>query len=124
MVIKELDATDGNVMAEVRREGNIMSRLDHELVISLYDQVVIGDRVFLVMEYARGGDLLEKIMAAPSGKLGVEEAQRIFAQLVLATEYMHERGVVHRYVAELFHSPSPLDFAPHQSVVSYEAAET
>lgn len=96
VVIKELDVAEGSVLDDVRREGNIMSLLDHELVISLYEQRLIGDRVFLVMEFAKGGDLLDLIMGSPNGRLPVEEAKRIFAQLVLATEYMHERGVIHR----------------------------
>eukprot|EP01094_Clydonella_sp_ATCC50884_P021778 TRINITY_DN4878_c0_g1_i1.p1 TRINITY_DN4878_c0_g1~~TRINITY_DN4878_c0_g1_i1.p1 ORF type:complete len:628 (+),score=185.30 TRINITY_DN4878_c0_g1_i1:187-2070(+) len=96
VVIKELDVADGSVLDDVRREGNIMSLLDHELVISLYEQRLIGDRVFLVMEYAKGGDLLDLIMGSPNGRLAVEEAMRVFAQLVLACEYMHDRGVIHR----------------------------
>jgi hypothetical protein len=57
--------------------------------------------VFLIEEFAGGGDLLNFLFAY-GGK--VPEAvfvKRIAKPLFMAVQYMHAEGIVHRYVASL-----------------------
>lgn len=97
VVIKELDKYDPTVYEDIKREGDLMSKLKHENVITLYEQYETCDRIFLIMEYAKGGDLLDEIMGdANGGRLSESEAKRIFSQLVLAVEYMHANCIIHR----------------------------
>jgi serine/threonine protein kinase len=80
------------------REAQIIGMLYHRHVVRLIEQVQHADRLLLVMQTATGGDLLQLISSAPNGVLGISTARRVFAQLVLALDYLHANHVVHRYV--------------------------
>jgi serine/threonine protein kinase len=45
------------------------------------------------MEYCEGGELLEKIM---EGSMDEKVAKRIFAEIVAAIYYCHQRKICHR----------------------------
>lgn len=53
-------------------------------------------KIYLVMELAKGGELLLKI--ARCGRLSEAAARRYFQQLVSALHFCHENGVTHRDV--------------------------
>ncbi len=46
------------------------------------------------MEYVEGGDLFDQISAA--SKLHQLDCKRIFSQLVIGLEYLHNCGITHR----------------------------
>jgi len=50
----------------------------------------------LVMEYAKGGELLTFIKNQKDGRLDEAVARPFVRQLVSALHYIHERGIVHR----------------------------
>jgi Protein kinase domain len=52
--------------------------------------------IFVVMEYAPGGELFDYIVS--KGRPSPEEAQRLFQQIISAVEYCHFHHIVHRYV--------------------------
>lgn len=43
------------------RELEIYKKLDHKNIIKVYDTIELGNRVFIFMEIAEGGDLLDYI---------------------------------------------------------------
>eukprot|EP01102_Stenamoeba_stenopodia_P007388 TRINITY_DN206_c0_g8_i1.p1 TRINITY_DN206_c0_g8~~TRINITY_DN206_c0_g8_i1.p1 ORF type:complete len:898 (-),score=181.60 TRINITY_DN206_c0_g8_i1:97-2790(-) len=85
---------DDNTMKLVRREINIMKLLKHPHIIRLYEVMETEKLLFLIMEYASGGEVLDFIVA--HGRLQEPLARRFFQQIVLALEYCHARCVVHR----------------------------
>jgi len=56
----------------------------------------------LVTEYASGGELLAYIKSQKDCRLGESASRPFIRQLLSAIFYLHERGIVHRYVV---HSP-------------------
>lgn len=70
----------------------------HRHIFSLYHQVAVETQPFLVIQRALGGDLYDLITLAPQGRLALSDAKRIFAQLILALEHMHQNHIVHAYV--------------------------
>ena len=56
--------------------------------------MVSNNMLYLVTEHASNGELFEFL--AEHGRMEEPEAQRIFWQIVLAVEYCHQQGVVHR----------------------------
>jgi eukaryotic-like serine/threonine-protein kinase len=76
-----------------RREAEIGRKLDHPGVIKVFPR---EDRagVYMVMEWVEG-PLLRELMAR-QGKLPVERAIKIAAEICGALYYVHSRGVVHR----------------------------
>ena len=72
-----------------------MSKIDHPNVIRITDYGETGDgSVYLVMEFLQG-DGLDDVLAR-RGKLQMERALTILAQISDALEVAHQEGVIHR----------------------------
>ncbi|XP_022751303.1 serine/threonine-protein kinase SRK2I-like isoform X2 [Durio zibethinus] len=76
-------------------------RVTKELVAVKY--IERGDKVILtpthlaiVMEYASGGELFERISAAAAGRFNEDEARFFFQQLISGVSYCHAMQVCHR----------------------------
>ena len=76
-------------------EVNILSSLNHPNIISYIESFIHNDFLYIIMEYADGGDLSLKIQK--HGKLFTEEEiLKMFTQLVLAIQYIHDNKILHR----------------------------
>ncbi|XP_023915717.2 SNF1-related protein kinase catalytic subunit alpha KIN10 [Quercus suber] len=78
----------------VKREIEILRLLRHPHIIRLYEVIDTPKKIYLVMEYAKLGDLA--VYMESIGKLQEEEARKIFQQIISGVEYCHENKVVHR----------------------------
>ena len=87
-----LQRTEGMV-EQLRREISIMRMVRHPNVVGIREVLASRSRVFVVMEYARGGELFAKVAR---GRLTEDHARRYFQQLVAAVGFCHRRGVAHR----------------------------
>ncbi len=88
-------ATDEGFIERFRREAIAMSKIDHPNVIRITDYGETGDgSVYLVMEFLEG-DGLDDVLNR-RGKLPVERALTILAQISDALEVAHQEGVIHR----------------------------
>ncbi|XP_028405564.1 testis-specific serine/threonine-protein kinase 3-like [Dendronephthya gigantea] len=76
------------------REIQVMKRLHHPNCVCLYEAIETSSRIYLVMDMADNGDLLEYIRS--KGALSEDKARDFFRQLIDATAYMHDRDIVHR----------------------------
>jgi len=85
---------DEKTLKMVSREISIMKLLNHPNVIRLYEVIDSEIFLFLVMEYAAGGEIMDFIVT--HGKLKERDARRIFRQVVEAIDYCHEVHVIHR----------------------------
>ncbi|XP_017019340.1 ovarian-specific serine/threonine-protein kinase Lok isoform X2 [Drosophila kikkawai] len=78
----------------VLNEAKIMKNLSHPCVVRMHDIVDKPDAVYMVLEFMRGGDLLNRII---SKKLLTEETSKLyFYQMCHAVKYLHDRGITHR----------------------------
>ncbi|CAH2089905.1 unnamed protein product [Euphydryas editha] len=82
----------------LHREPRVMSKLRHPCIAALYETMMHGPRLYVVMEAACGGDLCTHVLQARGSARGLPEprARALAAQLVSAVRHMHSRGVVHR----------------------------
>ncbi|CAN6210725.1 unnamed protein product [Urochloa humidicola] len=87
-----LRRTEGMV-EQLRREISIMRMVRHPNVVGIREVLASRTRVFVVMEYAHGGELFAKVAR---GRLTEDHARRYFQQLVAAVGFCHRRGVAHR----------------------------
>lgn len=78
----------------LKREVRIARQVKHRNIVRMHSLLSSKSRVFMVMEQCNGGELLERILN--DGVLPEDEAQTHFAQLCLALEYCHSRGIYHR----------------------------
>jgi hypothetical protein len=66
----------------LRREITVSMRLQHENIIRLHDVVLNADRIHLIMEIARGGELFAAV--AQRGAVTEDECRTYFHQLISA----------------------------------------
>ena len=95
-LIDKTKLTDVNDRKRVGREIRVLKRLTHESIIRLFDVVDGRDKMFVVMEYADGGSLLDHVRARK--RLSERESARMFRQMCAGLMYCHANGVVHRDV--------------------------
>src|SRR5262249_49519439 len=79
--------------AELAREAAVLSRLEHEAVIRLYDFVRTEGAVRLVIEDVRGPTLEEVLK---TGRIEPDPAAAIALSIARGLGHAHERGVVHK----------------------------
>ena len=75
-------------------EIKILKNTFHFNIIKLYEVIETEDAIFLIMEYAEGGDLSSYI--TKKKYLSENEARKIFQQLIDTVYYLHQIGVCHR----------------------------
>jgi 5'-AMP-activated protein kinase catalytic alpha subunit len=83
----------------VAREIHILKLIRHPNIIQLYEvtlnQIIETPRhLFLIMEYASGGELFDFIVS--NTRLNEPEACKFYQQIISGVEYIHKLGVVHR----------------------------
>ncbi len=84
------------IQARAKREAEAMRKLgDHQHVVSVLDTGEQDGNPFIVSEYMPGGDV-EGLLSAEGGRLPVERAVGIAADVCRALEHAHARGIVHR----------------------------
>jgi len=78
----------------MKRETDIMKKLDHKNILKLYDIFEDDRHVYIVMELVEGSELFEKIIK--KGYFSEKEAINIVTQILEAIKYLHENKVCHR----------------------------
>uniref|UniRef100_A0A672JPD1 non-specific serine/threonine protein kinase n=1 Tax=Salarias fasciatus TaxID=181472 RepID=A0A672JPD1_SALFA len=96
VALKILDRTRMDPQAQrlLSREIGSMEALQHPNVVRLYEVVETPCRLYLVLEYAGGGDLHNRICS--EGKLCDTACKITFAQILAAIKYMHGINIIHR----------------------------
>jgi tRNA A-37 threonylcarbamoyl transferase component Bud32 len=86
---------DPEARRRFRREAQIVARLQHPGIVSVFDYGTVGDgAAYLVMELVRGDDL-RRVMVR-EGPLDPDRAARILSSVCIAIESAHRQGVLHR----------------------------
>lgn len=102
-VLKKADMIAKNQITNVKAERMIlMKQAESPFVAKLYFTFQSKENLYLVMEYLNGGDCAALIKSL--GSLPEEWTRNYVAEVVLGLEYLHQRGIVHRYVAYLFYA--------------------
>lgn len=85
---------NGKNNLKILNEVRILQKLKHPCVIMLEDVHDTDESLFMVLEYAGGGELTKRLSVVT--KMSNEEAKFTFYQLFLAVDYMHSQGITHR----------------------------
>jgi serine/threonine-protein kinase len=91
-----LDDGDPRSAARFQQEAQILARLHHPNVITVFDSGADGGERFIVMELVEGPTLRE--LLDTEGRLAPERAGEIASRLASALEFAHGKGVIHRDV--------------------------
>ncbi|XVF73363.1 hypothetical protein PTKIN_Ptkin12aG0195700 [Pterospermum kingtungense] len=79
---------------QLRREMEIQTSLRHPNILRLYGWFHDSERIFLILEYAYGGELYKQLRK--NGRLSEKQAATYIASLTKALAYCHEKHVIHR----------------------------
>ncbi|MBH0780902.1 serine/threonine-protein kinase [Nocardia bovistercoris] len=80
-----------------RREAELVCRLDHPNVVSVYNRGEDGDALWMAMQYVAGVDANELLRGEPGG-LAPERAARIVGDAAKGLRHAHEQNMLHRDV--------------------------
>ncbi|KAF9679881.1 hypothetical protein SADUNF_Sadunf06G0061700 [Salix dunnii] len=83
-----------NIHHQLKREMEIQTSLSHPNILRLYGWFHDEQRVFMILEYAHGGELFKELRKC--GYLSEKKAATYVASLANALAYCHEKDVIHR----------------------------
>uniref|UniRef100_A0A2K6GAZ2 non-specific serine/threonine protein kinase n=1 Tax=Propithecus coquereli TaxID=379532 RepID=A0A2K6GAZ2_PROCO len=101
VAIKIIDKTQLNPtsLQKLFREVRIMKILNHPNIVKLFEVIETEKTLYLIMEYASGGEVFDYLVA--HGRMKEKEARAKFRQIVSAVQYCHQKRIVHRDLKEL-----------------------
>ena len=92
-VIKKEKLKKERLMKQIKREVSVMRLVRHPHIVELKEVMANKAKVFMVVEYVKGGELFAKVA---KGKMEENIARKYFQQLISAVDFCHSRGVTHR----------------------------
>jgi len=92
--LKVIDKKNVSNPVRLASEVELLQRATHPNIINLVKTVDTPAHLFLITEYANGGELFDKIV--DEGNLPELQVCTMFKKMVEAIKYLHGRGIVHR----------------------------
>ncbi|CAN1240734.1 CBL-interacting protein kinase 2 [Linum grandiflorum] len=92
-VIDKEKALKAGLTDHIKREISVMRRVKHSNVLRLYEVMASKTKIYFVIEYAKGGELFNKVA---KGRLKEDAGRKYFRQLIHAVDFCHGKGVYHR----------------------------
>ncbi|XP_077995471.1 serine/threonine-protein kinase Chk2-like [Glandiceps talaboti] len=83
-----------DMTAAVKEEVKILKALHHPCVIAIEDVFESEDILYIILELVEGGELFDRVVSI--GKFDEATGKLLFYQMVVATKYLHDRGITHR----------------------------
>ena len=107
-ILEKAKIKNSGDVERVSREIRILKQVRHPFVIQLFEIIESTRHLYLITEYASGGELFQKIVA--NKRLPENKACKYLLQLLSGVEYLHKAGVVHR------------DLKPENVLLSYNGS--
>jgi serine/threonine protein kinase len=93
VALKIIDLPDPGIEARLRREAQVLARLEHPGIVPVHEVGTLADgRVFYTMKLVRG----ERLDAALSRPVALAERLRMFLRIAEAVAFAHAQGILHR----------------------------
>ena len=81
---------------QLRREIEIQSYLEHKNILKMYGFFWDKKKIYLILEYALGGELYKHLQAQPNKRYDETRTANYISQLIEALSYLHSKDVIHR----------------------------
>lgn len=95
-VIFKVQVTKAKLEHQLRREIEIQAHLRHPNILKLYGYFHDSTRVYLILEYAKMGELYKLLQSQPEKRFPEKRSAEIIKELSDALIYLHSKGVIHR----------------------------
>ena len=93
VALKVLDVPDPGLEARLRREAQVLARLEHPGIVPVHDVGTLPDgRAFYTMKWVQG-DRLDRHL---SSTVPLAERLRLFSKIADPVAFAHAQGVLHR----------------------------
>ncbi len=93
-VIQKAKIMSQNLVKYVLAERRVMAKTHHTFIVKLHAAFQTRSRLFMVMEYCPGGDLAQHLQR--ERRFPEARARVYLAEIVLAIEDLHKRGIIFR----------------------------
>merc|ERR1719499_145507 len=100
-----------NELKNLDRESHILAMADHPNCVRLLEIFDTKNRLYLVQEICKGGELFDAITKSKEGAFTEERAAGVVRQVASALQYLHDQGIAHR------------DLKP-ENILYYDKAQT
>jgi serine/threonine-protein kinase greatwall len=92
--MKKSEMINKNMVSQVVTERNALALSQSPFCVTLFYSLQSSSSVYLVMEYMVGGDL--KSLLAMYGFFDENTSRFYCAEIILALQYLHKHGIIHR----------------------------
>lgn len=97
-VLAKCELEKDHMSEQLRKEVEIHSRLKHPNIVQLLGYFDDPKRVYLVLEYAAGGELYRHMKKQRNGRFSEAQAAIYIAQLASGLSMCHRYNIIHRDV--------------------------
>lgn len=85
---------DQEFLQRFHREAQLSGSLNHQNIITIYDEGQVNNVHYMSMEYLEGQDLSQQIKK--NGNMDINMSINIISAICSAIDYAHKKGLVHR----------------------------
>lgn len=85
-----------NKIEELFREQKILKKLSHRNIIKLHHSFQVKDDIWLIMDYASGGEFEYYLIHQENWRVSERKAKFFMQQILAAVSYCHSKGIIHR----------------------------
>uniref|UniRef100_D3ZSY9 non-specific serine/threonine protein kinase n=1 Tax=Rattus norvegicus TaxID=10116 RepID=D3ZSY9_RAT len=93
-VIKEISLTKEKEAS--KNEVTLLAKMKHSNIVTFFSSFQENSRLFIVMEYCDGGDLMERIQRQRGVLFSEDQILCWFVQISLGLKHIHDKKVLHR----------------------------
>ncbi|XP_050442510.1 serine/threonine-protein kinase PAK mbt [Adelges cooleyi] len=93
VAVKKMDLRKQQRRELLFNEVVIMRDYHHANIVDMYDSFLVGDELWVVMEYLEGGALTDMVTHT---RMDEEQIATVCKQCLKALAYLHSQGVIHR----------------------------
>jgi serine/threonine protein kinase len=77
------------------RELDVWPRVSHPNIIRMHDYILNEQKIYMMLEYADGGDMLSYIQKI-NGPVAERDCKPWMRQILSAVAYLHRMNIIHR----------------------------
>jgi NIMA (never in mitosis gene a)-related kinase len=92
----DLDRENESARAQAQAEAKFLNELSHPNIISVIEWFEEDEELFMIMEYAAGGDMEQLIKARNGVTFSEDEVASWLVQICFALKHIHDRKILHR----------------------------
>ena len=93
-LVPDAEVEPHEALERFRREAELMARVSHPNIVSVFDFGCAGNQPYLMMEYIEGGNLRGRM--TPHEPADAGDVRSVLNPVCEALSYLHRQGILHR----------------------------